>query len=77
MTCKELVELVTDYMEGALDADASARFEEHVTACPECLVHLGQMRLTVRAVGRLRGEDISPDARDHLLASFRNWRREG
>ena len=77
MNCKDLVELVTDYMEGALADDERVRFEEHADACDDCMEHLDQMRLTVRAVGRLRSEDISPEARDALLARFRGRQTGG
>ena len=61
ITCKELVELVTDYLEGALDADMRARFEQHLAACAGCREYLDQMRMTIRATGQL-SEDSLPAA---------------
>jgi predicted anti-sigma-YlaC factor YlaD len=74
MTCKELVELVTDYLEGAMSAEERRRFDEHLASCPFCRIYLDQMRQTIRAVGRLPEESVSPAALDALLAHFRRWR---
>jgi anti-sigma factor RsiW len=76
LTCAELVELVTDYLEGALDASDVRRFEEHARGCPGCDTYLDQIRRTVREVGRLEPEHLDPQARDRLLAAFRGWARE-
>ena len=74
MTCQELVELVTDYFEGALPAEDAARFEQHIDDCVWCTRYLEQMRVTIRTVGPLEADSISPEARDTLLAAFRDWR---
>ena len=74
-TCAELVELVTEYVEGALDTDDVERFEEHLTLCPACLAYLDQMRATVAATGRLREDDLTTELVDGLLAAFRGWRQ--
>jgi anti-sigma factor RsiW len=74
MTCKELVELVTDYLEEALPADQRRRFDEHLRTCPLCQTYLEQMRQTIRTVGRLPDEAVSREALDALLAHFRRWR---
>ena len=75
MTCKELVELVTDYLEGALSPRELARFEEHVVSCPPCHLHLEQMRHTIEVVGRIPEESLSHDAEHDLLEAFRAWKR--
>jgi anti-sigma factor RsiW len=75
LTCAELVELVTDYVEGALSDDDRCRFEEHVVFCESCAAHLDQMRATIRVLGRVREEELPPDAVDELLATFRGWNR--
>jgi anti-sigma factor RsiW len=75
MTCKELVELVTDYLDGALPPRDVARFEEHIVSCPPCHTHLDQMRRTIEAVGRIPEEALSPDAEQDLLKAFRTWKR--
>ena len=73
LTCQELVELVTDYLEGALPLSKRARFDEHLTTCPFCTIYLEQMRQTIRTLGHLPEEAIAPDALDALLARFRGW----
>ena len=73
LTCKELVELVTEYLEGGLTAAERERFEEHLGFCDWCVTYLEQMRQTIRAVGRLKGEDLSPELQDKLLDVFRGW----
>ncbi len=74
ISCQELVELVTDYLEGALEAADLRRFEEHLAGCGKCNDYLDQLRATIRAVGRITPEDLSPDAEAELLAVFRSWR---
>jgi anti-sigma factor RsiW len=74
MTCSELVELVTEYLEGALPPDARARFEAHLKRCAPCAHYLEQMRLTVKALGRLPESSFSPAVRDELLGVFRHWK---
>ncbi|MGH8894625.1 MAG: anti-sigma factor family protein [Actinomycetes bacterium] len=75
VTCQEVVELVTDYVEGALPTDEVSLFEQHINFCDGCVVYLDQMRATVSAVGRLQERDVPPDTRDRLLTAFRDWRR--
>jgi anti-sigma factor RsiW len=77
LTCQELVELVTDYLEGALPATERARFEEHLAKCTGCRNYVAQMRITISSLGRLSEEAIPPQARDHLLGVFRNWKKAG
>jgi len=75
MSCKELVELVTEYLEGALPPRERARFEEHLSICAGCQTYLEQMRHTPRTLGQLTEESISSEARDALLQAFRNWKK--
>lgn len=75
MNCKELVELVTDYLEDALPPDERIRFEEHLALCPGCVAYVEQMRGTVRLVGGLHDDAMPADARDALLQAFRDWKR--
>ena len=72
MTCKELVELVTAYLEDALDVDARARFDHHLTDCDGCRNYLEQFRVTIRTVGRIREEHLDPVFRGRLLNAFRD-----
>ena len=75
LTCQELVELVTDYLEGAMSEEERARFEEHLSACSGCQHYLDQMRRTIQMLGRLREEDLSPQMGNDLLAVFRAWKQ--
>ena len=74
LTCKELVELVTEYLEGALSADERARFETHLQGCGGCRAYVEQMRQTVRALGRLTEEAISEETKQELLQLFHDWK---
>ncbi len=74
MSCRQLVEVVTDYLDGALSSRDQARFERHIHACEGCQAHLEQVRRTIRLVGKLTEADLSPEARDVLLEAFRSWR---
>jgi anti-sigma factor RsiW len=74
MSCAELVELVTDYLEGALPAERRRLFEQHLATCDACTAYLGQLERTRRALGTLSERSIAPDARVALLHAFRDWR---
>lgn len=74
LSCREFVELVTDYLEGALPAEERGRFEGHLAECIPCQTYLEQMRTTIRLTGRLRPEDIDSGAQEILLAAFRDWK---
>ena len=74
LTCQELVELVTSYLEGGLSESDRARFEEHIAGCDGCTAYLEQMRTTIRVTGMLTPESLSADASAALLSAFRNWR---
>jgi anti-sigma factor RsiW len=75
MSCRELVEVITDYLEGTLPDDDRRRFEEHLAECPYCVNYLEQMRVTIATLGELREDSIPPEARRELLEAFRGWRR--
>jgi len=76
LSCQELVELVTDYLEGALSPGEHRRFEEHVGPCVGCRAYLDQMRTTIRLLGRLPDGALDPRAEALLLDAFRRWRSE-
>ena len=61
MTCQELVELVTDYLEDTLPDEERARFEAHLALCPGCVTYLEQMRQTIQLAGLLTEDSLSPD----------------
>jgi predicted anti-sigma-YlaC factor YlaD len=74
VNCKALVELVTDYLEGALPAVVATRFEEHLTMCQACGVYLEQMREIRAAAGAISEESLTPETRAGLLEAFRGWK---
>lgn len=74
LTCQELVELVTDYLEEALSPADRERFETHLSTCRHCTAYLAQMRTTIRLTGKLTEADVTPDAEDELLKAFRQWK---
>jgi anti-sigma factor RsiW len=76
ITCRELVELVTDYLENTLDAATRARFDTHLGECPGCATYLDQMRETVRLTGTLSEDRFDAAAREDLLAAFRGWKSQ-
>ncbi|HEY3746539.1 MAG TPA: zf-HC2 domain-containing protein [Gemmatimonadaceae bacterium] len=76
LTCKEVVELVTDYVEGVLPAEMRKRFDQHLSVCDPCAIYLDQMRQTVATLGKLPEDSISQPALDTLLHHFRGWSRE-
>lgn len=75
MTCHELVELVTEYLEGAMAPAERARLELHLTDCQPCRHYLDQMRKTISVVGEIPEETVTPEAREELLNVFRAWKR--
>ena len=76
LTCQELVELVTEYLEGTLPEHERRRFDEHLERCGGCTEYVAQMRETIRITGSLGEDAISDEARTALLEAFRDWRRE-
>jgi anti-sigma factor RsiW len=72
--CRDLVELVTDYLEGALPPGELARLEAHLAGCEGCTRYLAQLRIMIRLTGMLTEEDLPAEGRDELLAAFRAWR---
>jgi anti-sigma factor RsiW len=75
MPCRELVELVTDYLEDRLSPADRARFEAHLAACDACRTYLAQFQQTIRTLGRLPEESLSEAARAALLDAFKGWPR--
>lgn len=75
LTCKELVELVTDFLEGRLPPRERTRFEMHLCYCDGCAEYVRQLRGVVRTAGAIGEESIEPAARDALLRAFRGWKR--
>jgi len=73
MRCDEFVELVTAYLEGALDQATEQQFVEHLALCEGCDRYLDQFRTTIDALGHLPAETLAPATRDELLAAFRDF----
>ena len=76
IVCQQAVELVTDYLEGALSRGDRRRFERHLRACPNCTAYLAQIRTTIALTGAIETDDLSPEARQDLSALYRRWRAE-
>jgi len=74
MACIELVEAVTEYLEGTLPEDDRRRFEAHLEECPYCVEYVEQFRETIEAMGKLSLESIAPERAEALLQAFRGWR---
>ena len=75
MPCQELVEVITDYLEGALPARDRIRFEEHLSICGKCQEYVAQFKRTIEAVGVVRESDLDPEVRAGLMEAFRGWSR--
>jgi anti-sigma factor RsiW len=73
LSCQELVELVTAYVEDAMPSEERKRFERHIETCDGCGQYLEQMRTTIRLTGQLTREAVSPEAERDLLSAFRSW----
>ena len=73
LSCRDMVELVTDYLEDALPAADRARFETHLAGCEGCRHHLEQMRTTIRLAGTLDEAALPAGQLDELIRAFRGW----
>jgi anti-sigma factor RsiW len=75
LSCQELVELVTEYLDDALPPADRARFEAHIADCDGCTGYIEQIRVTIAFTGRVAPEQLDPAAEAPLLDAFRNWKR--
>jgi anti-sigma factor RsiW len=75
LACTEEVEIMTDYLEGALPATEVRRLERHLETCPGCTEYLEQMRTVAGSLGDLGEESIPAEMRDGLIAAFRDFRK--
>jgi anti-sigma factor RsiW len=73
LTCAEVLDLVTEYLEGALAPREHARVEEHLATCPDCTAYVEQMRTTIQLTGSLREDDVPEPVLDELVRAFRDW----
>jgi anti-sigma factor RsiW len=76
LVCREMVELITDYLEGTLSRAQRRRFDAHLGACENCAEYLHQMHTTIRLTGSLRAEDLTPAMREEFGGLYRRWRDE-
>jgi anti-sigma factor RsiW len=76
VSCQEVVELVSEYLEGALPADEAALFEQHLNFCEGCVWYVDQLRATVETLGGIREEDLPAPTRERLMTAFRDWKRQ-
>ena len=76
LVCEQAVELVTDYLDGALSRRQRRRFEAHIRACPNCSAYLEQIQAVIATSGSITPDDLTPQARDDLTALYRQWRGE-
>jgi predicted anti-sigma-YlaC factor YlaD len=77
ITCQDVVELVTSYLEGTMGTDDRRLFQEHLKVCPGCDRYLRQMERTIALVGEVREESLAPATRQRLIEAFADWKRSG
>jgi len=75
LTCRQVVELVTDYLEGALAEAERACFEEHLAGCEGCEIYVAQMKTSIEITGRLPEESLPPSTLDRLFETFWTYAR--
>jgi anti-sigma factor RsiW len=75
ITCKELTEVLTDYLEGVMPPEDRERFEAHLAICDGCATYVDHMRQVIATVHELRPEHVEATAPDDLLEAFRAWKR--
>ncbi len=76
IVCQQAVELVTDYLEGALSRSGRRRFEAHLAGCDHCTEYLAQIRMTIRLTGTVTPDDLTPRMQEEFIALYRQWRDE-
>jgi anti-sigma factor RsiW len=76
IVCQQAVELVTDYLEGALSRADRRRFEAHLAGCPHCTEYLAQMRATIELTGGVTADDLTPQMQDEFIELYRRWRAD-
>jgi anti-sigma factor RsiW len=77
LTCAEVVELVTEYLEGGLTEHERGRFDAHLATCDGCTAYVEQMRTTIAVAGRVREPELPPELEQRLREAFRGWRSPG
>jgi anti-sigma factor RsiW len=77
IACREVVALLTDYLEGGLSLRDAQRLEAHLAACPHCSEYLAQLRVTIDALGHVEPDALSDEALDDLVSLYRSWQAGG
>ena len=77
LSCQELVELVTDYLEDALPPEERARFEQHLDGCGGCTNYVEQIRITIALTGSVHADELEPATCEAIVDAFRDWSRAG
>jgi anti-sigma factor (TIGR02949 family) len=78
LSCQDIIEIVTEYLEGAMSTEERQRFEDHLSSCPGCVTYVEQIRRTIDLVGKApHEEDLPPALREGLVAQFRSWQGGG
>jgi anti-sigma factor RsiW len=75
LTCHEVIDLLSDYIEGALSTDDRRRVDEHLALCDGCDTYLDQMRESIRLIGMVPEDQVPDEQKTALLSAFRDWRR--
>ena len=76
LVCRQAVELVTDYLEGALPPTQRRRFEAHLTSCRDCPEYLAQIRATIVLAGSITPGDLTSQMRYEFIGLYRRWRAD-
>ena len=76
LVCQQVVELITDYLEGTLSRSDRRRLERHLAACPHCTEYLAQLRTTIAVTGQVTAGDLTGPMRDDLAEVYRRWRQD-
>ena len=76
LVCQQAVELMTDYLEGALSRAGRRRFEAHLADCPHCTEYLAQIRKTIELTGSVTPDDLTPQMQDEFIAVYRLWQAD-
>lgn len=77
LVCRQVAELVNDYLENVLPRTERKRFERHLAGCPNCTAYLEQIRATIATIGRLTPDDFNPEVSQEFTELYRAWRDEG
>ncbi len=76
LSCQDVAEIITEYLEGEMSVPKRIRFHMHVGLCKDCRNYLQQMKYTVQTLGKIPAEPISPETREALLERFRDWKKD-